>query len=729
MDAKEVINYIIEKYSEIEWGFVGRSFVPGENRGYYLQGEKNKFIEKYRGSKKYFLINRFSDRAVENDPRLSNYIVVTKFKEEPSSINIEITKKGLNNENNFCIFMDQLEKNASNFTLECDFFDAFIFNVSNIQALDENVENLRENNDQLNHSLKNLGDEILDKLDIRFNSFEELRKDIIFELDDWDDFGFQNTIQLSFQNWDTDFYIHVNPHDKKKIEEVLNNRIESNFDRFLARYNDFKQNTHSGVEQEINDIFCSLGEEDYYSFFNKYVKYDVRKKWFEVICDLAYNINIFDNFVDFFDKYSQNDVTTSYPVTNNFFKSSFLRDTTPLEVRLIFHQLTMDESFEVNSLSSKEIKYDFSSDKDYQIEGELLLSRETRNGSSKKVFDILGSNNVFAIIGSNGSGKTQLIRKIIKSHISRDNNFIEIVHFSLSPFDKPLDKDEEESDTYERIGVEKAKNSNFDLLKQKVVLDGNLEENDRLKINRDLEGLDNTILDNYFSNYLLEMVLDLFNPKNEQELKLWKDSLEYFTFEKWAEDILREFESGNLSYNNFVTISNLSSGQKTILLYITKLVFKVSKGSLIIFDEPETFMHPPMMKAFVRSIQKIVTENKAKCLIATHSPVMIQEIPHDFVYRLIKIGDNKSRIERMRYRTYGENLDSIYQNIYGVEFRRTGFFEKLGDFYDEVGDVEKSITIEDFQKMDTSYFGDEALLRFHILLDELERGDEDISES
>ena len=46
----------------------------------------------------------------------------------------------------------------------------------------------------------------------------------------------------------------------------------------------------------------------------------------------------------------------------------------------------------------------------------------------------------------------------------------------------------------------------------------------------------------------------------------------------------------------------LSSGHKIVLLTITKLVEKVEEKTLILVDEPEAHLHPPVLSAFVRAL-------------------------------------------------------------------------------------------------------------------------------
>lgn len=157
-------------------------------------------------------------------------------------------------------------------------------------------------------------------------------------------------------------------------------------------------------------------------------------------------------------------------------------------------------------------------------------------------------------------------------------------------------------------------------------------------------------------------------------------------------------------------------------------------------------MHPPMVKAFIRAVSEIVNNNKAFCLIATHSPVIIQEIPHCNVFRL----DSNHGLKNTNYKTYGQNLDTLYKNIYGVELQQTGynsFFNKKRDNIikitrkeeQEIGESIDSLSHRDENEIikkqiellayedDKRYLGDEAFLKYLEVKEELEKAGEVLS--
>ena len=161
MEIGKVIDNITEKYTGIEWGFTGRNFVPGTKKGYYFQGKQNEFETKYENQVKdgivYLLLNGFSDAAIEKNSKLGNYIVVTEFIDMPKASNIEITKKGKNQEDNNKRFDENIENGISYFYLKLDFFTSHIFKViddDGNESLDEIQEFLKRLEEKSNEPME-----------------------------------------------------------------------------------------------------------------------------------------------------------------------------------------------------------------------------------------------------------------------------------------------------------------------------------------------------------------------------------------------------------------------------------------------------------------------------------------------------------------------------------------------------------------------------------------------
>lgn len=128
--------------------------------------------------------------------------------------------------------------------------------------------------------------------------------------------------------------------------------------------------------------------------------------------------------------------------------------------------------------------------------------------------------------------------------------------------------------------------------------------------------------------------------------------------------------------------AGLSSGHKVILLTVTRLVEHVGERTLVIIDEPETHLHPPLLAAFVRVLSDLFTDRNGLAVIATHSPVVLQEVPAACVWKLRRYG-NRFVADRPTMETFGENVGVLTHEIFGLEVTDTGFHRELNRLVDE----------------------------------------------
>lgn len=120
----------------------------------------------------------------------------------------------------------------------------------------------------------------------------------------------------------------------------------------------------------------------------------------------------------------------------------------------------------------------------------------------------------------------------------------------------------------------------------------------------------------------------------------------------------------------------LSSGHAIVLLTITRLVELVDERTLVILDEPEGHLHPPLLAAFIRSVADLLVKRNGVCLIATHSPVVLQEVPRSCVWKLRRAGA-VAVAERPLIETFGENVGVLTREVFGLEVTNSGFHNLL----------------------------------------------------
>jgi hypothetical protein len=133
----------------------------------------------------------------------------------------------------------------------------------------------------------------------------------------------------------------------------------------------------------------------------------------------------------------------------------------------------------------------------------------------------------------------------------------------------------------------------------------------------------------------------------------------------------------------------LSSGHKIVLLTVTRLVESVEERTLVLIDEPEAHLHPPLLSAFIRALSGLLVNRNGVAIIATHSPVVLQEVPRDCVWQLQRSGDAVAA-DRPQLETFGENVGTLTHEVFGLEVMKSGFQQMIADAvsvhdtYDEV---------------------------------------------
>lgn len=112
----------------------------------------------------------------------------------------------------------------------------------------------------------------------------------------------------------------------------------------------------------------------------------------------------------------------------------------------------------------------------------------------------------------------------------------------------------------------------------------------------------------------------------------------------------------------------LSAGQKALIRLYAALYFSLDSQSLVLIDEPENYLHPSLIAKFARSLNHLLDQRGAFSIIATHSPVIVQETPSRFV-TILQREDNTTLASRPDFETFGESIDNITQNLFETDFR------------------------------------------------------------
>ncbi len=165
-------------------------------------------------------------------------------------------------------------------------------------------------------------------------------------------------------------------------------------------------------------------------------------------------------------------------------------------------------------------------------------------------------------------------------------------------------------------------------------------------------------------------------------LRRWKQALE--TLE--ADPLFKEADVSSLAdtpEDRWSAAANqlfriLSSGHGIVLLTVTRLVELVEERSLVLLDEPEGHLHPPLLSAFVRALSDLLSQRNGVAIVATHSPVVLQEVPKSCVWVLSRTG-RSSRADRPEIETFGENVGVLTREVFGLEVTQSGFHRMVAE--------------------------------------------------
>ena len=74
------------------------------------------------------------------------------------------------------------------------------------------------------------------------------------------------------------------------------------------------------------------------------------------------------------------------------------------------------------------------------------------------------------------------------------------------------------------------------------------------------------------------------------------------------------------------------------MLILAQLVYLLDEKFLVLIDEPECHLHPPLLASFIQCLSYLLRERNAIAIIATHSPVVLQEVAKQSATQRIRKG-------------------------------------------------------------------------------------------
>jgi predicted ATPase len=404
------------------------------------------------------------------------------------------------------------------------------------------------------------------------------------------------------------------------------------------------------VFETLDDSFFSIGQdEDYYQTLNQLP--DIRESVYSGLRDCAYYPDVFFEVMD------------EYVMAESLLRSLSVRS-----VRGRLNRLAHGNA----ELTRYSFVYAFPSAGEA---GDTELSFEVNPVSTPPT-------NVHVLIGRNGVGKTRCLsgmigailgRKAPDGHIpgifrqeSAEDTvaFANLIAVSFSAFDPadPLPKDTVGNQVmYAYVGLKrqtpKKEQSDSEQGSSKSAPTDNLPK-------------DKATLAEEFAASMIKCQEGLRKDRWRRAL----DTLETDPLFKEAE--VASFAATDIEGDWRTTVIDrfvhLSSGHAIVLLTITRLVELVEERSLVLIDEPEGHLHPPLLSAFVRALSDLLVQRNGVAIVATHSPVVLQEVPTSCVW-LLSRSKTISRVDRPEIETFGENVGVLTREVFALEVTHSGF--------------------------------------------------------
>lgn len=517
-------------------------------------------------------------------------------------------------------------------------------------------------------------------------SYTQDFENLFFEENYWDDYGFRTTFEAYCPQKDGSIvYLGTVNIARKKASSPSSGEYSTYQDIDLGREIEY-----------FPEEFISLGNERFYLNLHKHFNNHECQVILQKMNDICYQFDeeLWDELFDF-----------------NVVKTSFFRGLSKEDaIRKVV------ESLRPIAINGKRNGYDITYT--YSFKDKELLKIDFIADSES-----FYPQNVHAIIGNNGSGKTTFIKDVlllairqeleVESQFKIDDERLKIffssqddlkvdspgdyfsktVLISFSPFDS----------LYLKNGIPLGTNGNVEYLG--LYKDG-------------AAPLDFEALLEVFSKTIDKII------ERRDDWIFFKEILLSQDYQGDISPLVSKIEEaiqgGDVKTDLSEVFTKLSAGQKIILLSITTLIAEVEQYSLVLIDEPELFLHPPMISNYIRSINEIMRRKNGLCILTTHSPIIIQEIPKDCV-KIIHSndGDFINMIEP-EYQTLGENLSTLTNTIFGLNQYQSGFYKLIKEIIQNRDLYE--YTIEDIQKLD---FGRDGALYKNLLLSELIEEEED----
>lgn len=409
----------------------------------------------------------------------------------------------------------------------------------------------------------------------------------------WDDYGCSTKFSMTFYR------------NSKDFESIGIIKIMSNEEEYVKLPTSF---------DKLSKKYCSLGQNVQ---FYENIK-SILPANYDVILKSLRDVVSTPILVDEFQEY-------------HAFESSLLRSNMAKEALRTAHAI-----FDDKKKVEENIKFGFRT----RVPGAFGSHDITISFSTDETF----KRRIFALIGKNGTGKTQYLASLAATlrgvkgkgnFTKKEKSFSRVLAISYTLFDQFEDPNDFNSESQAYI---------FCGLKESI------NEKRPQSLRRD------------------------FLKSLTKIKKLSRDSEWVVVLRKIVKVPFEDFY--NSLRNHEAVLSKYSSGQTLLIMVLSDIISNIQDGSILLFDEPETHLHPEAITDLMSSISKLLKMFNSYAVLTTHSALIIQGLLSKSV-KVIEKDGKYPIIKDLKIESFGENLTLLTSEVFGVSYRDSLFKRNL----------------------------------------------------